>query len=315
MKIKKYLTCHHLVYHDMIWMEEPFETFQEPVSPGFFLFCFTYPLVRCTVYLPFRTVVFLACDSHDIWRTQLVNHITETNPRVEGFLTNIFPKLIHLKCRSFFLWRLFEVIMEFTLTKLFLFLFWRRRLSVESWGKSESVRGLRPSFDWVKGHDRCTICNPTFCEYTIYLHYIFSEQSTIIDNHQEVRKKTFTALNQAGSALESTSLKTRQAVFSHPILYAPKTFSHDEFRAPTHTNWRHVVFRNDFHLGLREIILGFTPMILCGMLQTKTPAYCEGVRSSIIKPPRFGGLSAFRYINCIQIYPEIMKLEHRTSNP
>jgi len=143
---------------------------------------------------------------------------------------------------KFFLWRLFDLIMEFTLTKLIIFLFWKRRLSVESWGKSESVRGLRPSFDWVKGPDRCTICNPTFWEYTIYLHDIFSEQSTIIDNHQEVRKKTFTALNQAVSAWESTSLKTRQAVFSHPILYDPKTFSHDEFRVPTHTNWRHVVW-------------------------------------------------------------------------
>lgn len=51
------------------------------------------------VYLPFRTFVFLACNSHDIWRTQLVNHITETNPRVEGFLTNmLFPKL------TWFIW-------------------------------------------------------------------------------------------------------------------------------------------------------------------------------------------------------------------
>ena len=208
------------------------------------LMCLHILLSGVTVYLPFRTFVSFSMQQ-SLTSGELNSSITSPKQTQEwkGFSPTFFlPKVTwFIWSAQVFLWTLFEVIMEFTLTKLFLFLFWKRRLSVESWGKSESVRGLRPSFDWVKGHDRCTICNPTFWEYTIYLHDIQSKvpSLTII---RKWEKKTFTALNQAVSALESTSLKTRQAAFSHPILYAPKTFSHDEFRAPTHTNWRHVVW-------------------------------------------------------------------------
>ena len=94
-----------------------------------------------------------------------------TSPK--GFSPIFFPKLRWFTWNAeVFVWRLFEVMIELTLTKWY---FRQGCLWRMSWGKSESIRSLRPSFDWVKVHDYCTICNPTFWEYTIKLHDIFSQ--------------------------------------------------------------------------------------------------------------------------------------------
>ncbi len=127
----------------------------------------------CLVYgVPTKNVCF--CQAwHATTQVMTSGQLNSSITSPKGFSPIFFPKLRWFTWNAeVFVWRLFEVMIELTLTKWY---FRQGCLWRMSWGKSESIRSLRPSFDWVKVHDYCTICNPTFWEYTIKLHDIFSQ--------------------------------------------------------------------------------------------------------------------------------------------
>jgi len=113
MKIKTYLSCHHLVYHGMIWYEwkNLLKKKQEAVSPGFFLWNFANSyvlhmfLVRCCGVPAVQNVrIFSMQQSWHLENSTRKSHHRNKSKSGRVSHQHAFSQtyMVHLKCQSFF---------------------------------------------------------------------------------------------------------------------------------------------------------------------------------------------------------------------